>query len=209
MLLCLSHYECYAICWSLLFSFFACWSFLEFWIYQGINSQFQLYLSVSTKSCVIVTKLDAETEIWLVSAETNFDCETEILFLEINTFWSALPVTIRLQFFFSFFLFFYWDLFSYIYDCIKQMWISVFCLYISLSWSIYFQVQSVYLSWLQGFTYPVRAHFLEDILEMTGYKLSSFNQIDDYGQEKLWKTQRQLLPRKRKNQITALVEVPI
>lgn len=60
---------------------------------------------------------------------------------------------------------------------------------------------------MQGFTYPVRAHFLEDILEMTGYKITSFNQIDDYGQEKLWKTQRQLAPRKRKNQITTLVEV--
>ncbi|KAJ7982481.1 putative ATP-dependent RNA helicase [Quillaja saponaria] len=59
---------------------------------------------------------------------------------------------------------------------------------------------------IPGFTYPVRAHFLEDILEMTGYKLTSFNQIDDYGQEKLWKTQRQLVPRKRKNQITSLVE---
>lgn len=60
---------------------------------------------------------------------------------------------------------------------------------------------------LQGFTFPVKAHFLEDVLEMTGYKLTSFNQIDDYGQEKLWKTQKQMAPRKRKNQITALVEV--
>nr|XP_043640273.1 DExH-box ATP-dependent RNA helicase DExH3 [Erigeron canadensis] len=59
---------------------------------------------------------------------------------------------------------------------------------------------------IPGFTHPVRAHFLEDILEITGYKLTSFNQIDDYGQEKLWKTQRQLVPRKRKNQITTLVE---
>ena len=59
----------------------------------------------------------------------------------------------------------------------------------------------------QGFTFPVRAHFLEDVLEITGHKLTSFNQIDDYGQEKTWKTQRQLVPRKRKNQITALVEV--
>ncbi|GLT50029.1 hypothetical protein SLA2020_235410 [Shorea laevis] len=59
---------------------------------------------------------------------------------------------------------------------------------------------------IPGFTYPVRAHFLEDVLEMTGYKLTSFNQIDDYGQDKMWKTQRQLAPRKRKNQITALVE---
>lgn len=59
----------------------------------------------------------------------------------------------------------------------------------------------------QGFTFPVRAYFLEDVLEMTGYKLTSFNQIDDYGQDKLWKTQKQLVPRKRKNQITSLVEV--
>ncbi|KAL2461046.1 DEA(D/H)-box RNA helicase family protein [Abeliophyllum distichum] len=59
---------------------------------------------------------------------------------------------------------------------------------------------------IPGFTYPVKAHFLEDILEMTGYKLTSFNQVDDYGQEKMWKTQRQLAPRKRKNQITTLVE---
>ncbi|KAI8556476.1 hypothetical protein RHMOL_Rhmol05G0255700 [Rhododendron molle] len=59
---------------------------------------------------------------------------------------------------------------------------------------------------IPGFTHPVRANFLEDILEITGYKLTSFNQIDDYGQEKLWKTQRQLVPRKRKNQIATLVE---
>ncbi|KAF3434352.1 hypothetical protein FNV43_RR25455 [Rhamnella rubrinervis] len=59
---------------------------------------------------------------------------------------------------------------------------------------------------IPGFAYQVKAHFLEDVLEMTGYKLSSFNQIDDYGQEKLWKTQKQLAPRKRKNQITTLVE---
>ncbi|KAJ1696861.1 hypothetical protein LUZ63_005373 [Rhynchospora breviuscula] len=59
---------------------------------------------------------------------------------------------------------------------------------------------------IPGFTYPVRTHFLEDILESTGYKLTSSNQLDDYGQDKLWKTQRQLMPRKRKNQITSLVE---
>ncbi|XP_045788784.1 DExH-box ATP-dependent RNA helicase DExH3-like isoform X2 [Trifolium pratense] len=59
---------------------------------------------------------------------------------------------------------------------------------------------------IPGFTYPVRAHFLEDVLEFTGYKLTSFNQVDDYGQDKLWKTQKQLAPRKRKNQITALVD---
>lgn len=59
---------------------------------------------------------------------------------------------------------------------------------------------------IPGFTYPVRTHFLEDVLEITGYKLTSFNQIDDYGQEKVWKTQKQLVPRKKKNQINALVE---
>ncbi|KAG5239498.1 DExH-box ATP-dependent RNA helicase [Salix suchowensis] len=59
---------------------------------------------------------------------------------------------------------------------------------------------------IPGFTYPVRAQFLEDVLELTGYKLTSFNQVDDYGQEKVWKTQKQLVPRKRKNQITTLVE---
>ncbi|XP_047337554.1 DExH-box ATP-dependent RNA helicase DExH3 isoform X2 [Impatiens glandulifera] len=59
---------------------------------------------------------------------------------------------------------------------------------------------------IPGFTHPVRAQFLEDVLEMTGYRLTSFNQIDDYGQDKLWKTQKQLAPRKKKNQITALVE---
>lgn len=59
---------------------------------------------------------------------------------------------------------------------------------------------------IPGFTYPVRAHFLEDVLEMTGYKLTSFNQVDDYGQEKVWKTQKQLVPRKKKNQITTLVD---
>nr|GMD43817.1 DExH-box ATP-dependent RNA helicase DExH3 [Ipomoea batatas] len=60
---------------------------------------------------------------------------------------------------------------------------------------------------IPGFTYPVRAHFLEDVLETTGYKLTSFNQIDDYGQDKMWKTQKQLAPRKKKYQITGLVEV--
>ncbi|XP_021773440.1 DExH-box ATP-dependent RNA helicase DExH3-like [Chenopodium quinoa] len=59
---------------------------------------------------------------------------------------------------------------------------------------------------IPGFTHPVRAHFLEDVLELTGYKLTSFNQIDDYGQEKVWKTQKQLVPRKKKNQITTFVE---
>ncbi|KAL7168306.1 hypothetical protein ACSBR2_038696 [Camellia fascicularis] len=65
----------------------------------------------------------------------------------------------------------------------------------------------MFTRWNEKRLYPVKAHFLEDVLDMTGYKLTSVNQIDDYGQEKMWKTQRQLVPRKRKNQITALVEV--
>jgi hypothetical protein len=60
----------------------------------------------------------------------------------------------------------------------------------------------------QGFTYPVRAHFLENIIEMTGYRLTTYNQIDDYGQEKGWKMQKQAQAlRKRKSQIASSVEV--
>ncbi|KAF7819932.1 DExH-box ATP-dependent RNA helicase DExH3 [Senna tora] len=60
---------------------------------------------------------------------------------------------------------------------------------------------------IPGFTYPVRAHFLEDILEMTGYRLTSHNQIDDYGQEKTWKMQKQVQAfKKRKTQIASAVE---
>lgn len=58
---------------------------------------------------------------------------------------------------------------------------------------------------IPGFTYPVRTHFLENILEMTGYRLTPYNQIDDYGQEKVWKMQKQAL-RKRKSQIASSVE---
>jgi ATP-dependent RNA helicase DHX36 len=63
---------------------------------------------------------------------------------------------------------------------------------------------TVYL--LQGFTHPVREHFLENILETTGYTLTSFNQLDDYGQDKIWKTQKQAV-RKKKSQLATLVEV--
>lgn len=58
---------------------------------------------------------------------------------------------------------------------------------------------------IPGFTYPVRTHFLEDILEMTGYRLTPYNQIDDYGQERMWKMSKQA-PRKRKSQIASVVE---
>ncbi|KAF2302260.1 hypothetical protein GH714_033906 [Hevea brasiliensis] len=60
---------------------------------------------------------------------------------------------------------------------------------------------------IPGFTYPVRAHFLEDILEITGYRLTPYNQIDDYGQDKVWKMQKQTQAfRKRKSQIASAVE---
>ncbi|EOY21156.1 hypothetical protein QUC31_007207 [Theobroma cacao] len=60
---------------------------------------------------------------------------------------------------------------------------------------------------IPGFTYPVREHFLENILEVTGYRLTPYNQIDDYGQEKMWKMQKQAQSlRKRKSQLTSAVE---
>ncbi|GER32891.1 RNA helicase family protein [Striga asiatica] len=58
---------------------------------------------------------------------------------------------------------------------------------------------------IPGFTYPVRSHFLENILETTGYRLTPYNQIDNYGQDKMWKMQKQTL-RKRKTQIASDVE---
>lgn len=43
---------------------------------------------------------------------------------------------------------------------------------------------------------------------MTGYRLTSYNQIDDYGQEKVWKMQKQAQTlKKRKSQIASAVEV--
>lgn len=58
---------------------------------------------------------------------------------------------------------------------------------------------------IPGFTFPVRTHFLENILEMTGYRLTQCNQIDGYGQEKMWRIGKQA-PRKRKSQIASSVE---
>ncbi|VFQ97844.1 unnamed protein product [Cuscuta campestris] len=58
---------------------------------------------------------------------------------------------------------------------------------------------------IPGFTYPVQSYFLENILEMIGYRLTTFNQIDNYGEDKLWKMQKQTL-RKRKSQISSAVE---
>ncbi|CAK7349655.1 unnamed protein product [Dovyalis caffra] len=49
---------------------------------------------------------------------------------------------------------------------------------------------------IPGFTYPVRAQFLENILEMIGYRLTPYNQIDDYAQTF----------KKRKSQIASSVE---
>ncbi|OMO51588.1 Double-stranded RNA-binding protein [Corchorus capsularis] len=60
---------------------------------------------------------------------------------------------------------------------------------------------------IPGFTYPVRAHFLENILEVTGYRLTPYNQIDDYGQDKTWKMQKQAQSfKKRKSQLSSAVE---
>ncbi|WJX21302.1 RNA helicase [Trifolium repens] len=58
---------------------------------------------------------------------------------------------------------------------------------------------------IPGSTHPVRTLFLENILEMTGYQLTPSNQIDDYGQERTWKMNKQA-PRKRKSQIVSAVE---
>lgn len=58
---------------------------------------------------------------------------------------------------------------------------------------------------IPGFTYPIRTYFLENILEMTGYRLTLYNQVDDYGQEKMWKMNKQA-PRKRKSQLASVVE---
>ncbi|KNA19941.1 hypothetical protein SOVF_056430 isoform B [Spinacia oleracea] len=56
-----------------------------------------------------------------------------------------------------------------------------------------------------GFTYPVQTHFLEDILEKSGYKMTPYNQIDDYGPDRSWKMNKQGI-RKRKSQIASVVE---
>ncbi|XP_047940847.1 DExH-box ATP-dependent RNA helicase DExH5, mitochondrial isoform X1 [Salvia hispanica] len=58
---------------------------------------------------------------------------------------------------------------------------------------------------IPGFTYPVQTYFLESILEITGYKLTPHNQIDEYGMDKAWKMSKQV-PRKRKSQIASAVE---
>ncbi|XP_017427382.1 DExH-box ATP-dependent RNA helicase DExH5, mitochondrial isoform X3 [Vigna angularis] len=58
---------------------------------------------------------------------------------------------------------------------------------------------------IPGFTYPVRTQFLEDILEISGYRLTPDNQIDDYGPERIWKMNKQL-PGKRKSQLSSALE---
>ncbi|XP_048503331.1 DExH-box ATP-dependent RNA helicase DExH5, mitochondrial isoform X2 [Beta vulgaris subsp. vulgaris] len=58
---------------------------------------------------------------------------------------------------------------------------------------------------IPGFTYPVRTHFLEDMLEISGYRLTPYNQIDDYGPDRSWKMNKQGF-RKRKSQIASVVE---
>ncbi|MCO5549284.1 hypothetical protein L7F22_002752 [Adiantum nelumboides] len=58
---------------------------------------------------------------------------------------------------------------------------------------------------IPGFTHPVKAHFLEDILDLTGHRLTELNQIDDYGRSKSWKMQKQCHNRKRKTSVNSLV----
>ncbi|KAL4574479.1 hypothetical protein LXL04_021311 [Taraxacum kok-saghyz] len=58
---------------------------------------------------------------------------------------------------------------------------------------------------IPGFTHPVHSYFLEDVLETTGYRLTADNQIDDYGQERTWKSNKQFI-KKRKSQIASAVE---
>ncbi|KAI5065119.1 hypothetical protein GOP47_0019814 [Adiantum capillus-veneris] len=58
---------------------------------------------------------------------------------------------------------------------------------------------------IPGFTHPVKDHFLEDILELTGHRLTEGNQIDDYGHSKSWKMQKQCHNRKRKTSVNNLV----
>ncbi|KAG6412970.1 hypothetical protein SASPL_125665 [Salvia splendens] len=58
---------------------------------------------------------------------------------------------------------------------------------------------------IPGFTYPVQTYFLESILEITGYKLTPHNQIDEYGMDRAWKMSKQV-PRKRKSHIASAVE---
>ncbi|XP_024989682.1 DExH-box ATP-dependent RNA helicase DExH5, mitochondrial isoform X1 [Cynara cardunculus var. scolymus] len=58
---------------------------------------------------------------------------------------------------------------------------------------------------IPGFTHPVHTYFLEDVLEKTGYRLTAENQIDDYGQDRTWKSNKQVI-RKRKSQIASAVE---
>ncbi|KAJ9554205.1 hypothetical protein OSB04_018250 [Centaurea solstitialis] len=58
---------------------------------------------------------------------------------------------------------------------------------------------------IPGFTHPVQTYFLEDVLEISGYRLTAENQIDDYGQDRTWKSNKQVI-RKRKSQIASAVE---
>ncbi|GKB52008.1 DExH-box ATP-dependent RNA helicase DExH5, mitochondrial isoform X1, partial [Tanacetum coccineum] len=66
-------------------------------------------------------------------------------------------------------------------------------------------VQIPLLHILYGFTHPMRTYFLKDVLEQTGYRLTAKNQIDDYGQDRAWKSNKQFI-KKRKSQIASAVE---
>ena len=100
-------------------------------------------------------------------------------------------------------------LYSYIISVWNQSNILWSFWYFNCFWSVCAPFSRLSLTPLldsQGFTYPVRSHFLENILETIGYRLTPYNQIDNYGQDKMWKMQKQAL-RKRKTQIASAVEV--
>eukprot|EP00850_Spirogloea_muscicola_P002132 SM000008S22221 [mRNA] locus=s8:500482:508252:+ [translate_table: standard] len=61
---------------------------------------------------------------------------------------------------------------------------------------------------IPGFTYPVKTHYLEDILEITGHIITPSNQVDDYGSGKKWRQYKQLQYTlgQRSNAVTNLVE---
>lgn len=59
---------------------------------------------------------------------------------------------------------------------------------------------------IPGFTHPVKSLFLEDALESTGYRLTATNQIDDYGQDKMWKMRKQYVTTRKKNPLNSLAD---
>lgn len=59
---------------------------------------------------------------------------------------------------------------------------------------------------IPGFTYPVEAHFLEDVLPLISHVLTPWNQIDDYGEDKQWKIAKQLRGRSRRSLVNTMAD---